>query len=130
MSHTPPHQKADDVLDNLLQDHLNAPAEQLTPSSGFVLSVMDAIQKQAIEPAPIAFPWKRVLPGANAILCALVAFVVYAYAGRHSTPAVRPDFVLPSAFTSGEITLCWIALAVCLSIVTVIASFRLAGRRH
>jgi hypothetical protein len=128
MSHTPPHQKADDALDNLLQSHLNAPAEQLAPSSGFVLSVMDAIQQQATEPAPVAFPWKRVLPGAIAILCALVAFIVYAYAGRHSTPAIRPNLVLSSTFTSSEITLCWIALAVCLSVITVAASFRLAGR--
>ena len=127
MSHTP-HQKADDLLDNLLQDHLNAPAEQLAPSSGFVLSVMDAIQQQATEPAPIAFPWKRVLPGAIAILCALVAFVVYASTGRHNTAATRADFVLPSVLISNEATLCWIALAISLSIITVVASFRLAGR--
>jgi len=130
MSHTPINPMDDTALDSLLQNHLNAPAEELTPSSGFVLSVMDAIHQQATEPAPIAFPWKRVLPGAIAILCALVAFIVYAYAGRHSTPAVRPNLITPSALTSSEITLCWVALAVCLSIVTVAASFRLAGRKH
>ncbi len=115
--------EADAELDLLLQTHLASPEEHLTPSSGFALSVMESIHQQATEPSPIAFPWRRVVPGIAGILCALAAFVHFA--ARATTPRVQ---LPPSSFTSAELILCSILLAACISIVAVAASFRLAGR--
>lgn len=47
-------------------DHLNqilGADEDLTPSSGFVASVMERVREEATAPKPIPFPWKRALPG-------------------------------------------------------------------
>lgn len=37
--------------------------EEIAPSSGFAVSVMEAIQQEAAAPEPISFPWKWALPG-------------------------------------------------------------------
>lgn len=120
-------------LDRLLDDHLAAASDQLTPSSGFVLSVMEAIHAQASEPPPIAFPWRRVLPGTIAILFTLITFVAFALflgPGRSDTAIFDGRMnLLPAAFFSaGKTALYSILLAACLSIATVAASLRLAGR--
>jgi hypothetical protein len=124
-------QPADD-LDLLLQAHLASPAEHLTPSSGFVLSVMDTIQQQVTEPSPIAFPWRRALPGAIAVLCGLVVFLFFAFSraavGPGVTPGVSANPPLHLAVTEGATVLGSVLLASCISIVAVVASFRLAGR--
>ena len=48
----------DDDLDRMLMER-----EEIVPSSGFVASVMEAVQQEAVAPAPIPFPWKWALPG-------------------------------------------------------------------
>jgi hypothetical protein len=122
MNLNPSTSETDAALDRLLQTHLAAPAEQLTASSGFALSIMETIHQQAIEPPPIAFPWRRVLPGAIAILCALVAFVLF---------LTGPRVLHPLAFSSltyREAILSSVLMAACISGIVVAVSFRLAGR--
>lgn len=116
-----------DPMDALLLSEFNS-AEQLRPSSGFVLSVMDAIHEETAVPPPIPFPWKLFVPGTIAVLCALVAFVIWA---MHRTgPAVTGNFSLPN-FVSINSTFSWIALALVLTLIAVLSSFRLAnGRSH
>ena len=121
-----------DSIDRLLEAHLASPAEQLTPSSGFALSVMDAIRPRDTGPPPIPFPWRCVLPGAIAILCALAAFLLFVFA-RHSAgpafaPGPRAHLLASSTFTYNEIVLGSVILAACVSVAAVAASFRLAGR--
>lgn len=41
--------------------------EEIVPSSGFAVSVMEVIQQEAAAPEPILFPWKWALPGL--VLC-------------------------------------------------------------
>lgn len=53
-------------------DRILLEEDALLPSSGFALSVMDAIEEQARQPQAIPFPWKQALPG----LAAFVIFVV------------------------------------------------------
>lgn len=119
-------------VDQLLDDYLAAPTEQLAPSSGFVLSVMEAVHAQAAEPPPLAFPWRRVLPGAVAMLCALAAFAAVVFraarTGASLAPAAQSQPALAIVLTPGEATLCWVLLATCLSLAAAAASFRLAGR--
>ena len=44
-------------------DRILAGEEELIPASGFVASVMERIEEEARVPAPIAFPWRRAVPG-------------------------------------------------------------------
>jgi hypothetical protein len=128
MNPNPATNETDAALDDLLQAHLASPSEQLTPSSGFTLSVMDAIHQQTSAPPPIAFPWLRVLPGAIAIVCALFAFAVFL---RRSASAPAPklsQLLASSTFTYTEAVVSLILLAICLSAIALAASFRLAGR--
>jgi hypothetical protein len=121
----------DDELDHMLRTHMNASTEQLTPSSGFTQSVMDAIREEATAPPPIPFPWKRLFPAAIALLCAIIGLAMFA--GRQ-TPA------LPQALSLGSLNLVistptatnlmWIALAIGLSLVTATLSFKLAAGRR
>jgi hypothetical protein len=133
----------DEALDRLLDEHLAGSSEEIEPSSGFAFSVMEAIHAEAAEPPPIAFPWRRVLPGLSMIVCGLVAILVLALrvgkpgaTGTTAIPNHVPDALsmthlftatIPS-FTVGEMMLGWILLAVCLSVAAVAASFRITGR--
>jgi hypothetical protein len=136
MTHAPKPTPTDDAVERLVDAHLAAASEEIAPSSGFAASVMESIHAQATEPPPIAFPWGSVLPGAIAIVCALLVFVVFAIraakAGLAVAPSssatLQPHLALALSFTPGEVTLGWIVLAACLSIAAIAASFRLTGR--
>jgi len=125
-----------DSLDAMIDQHLAGTTDQLQPSSGFVLSVMDSVQAQAAEPPPIAFPWTRALPGLIAILFSLALLVVLVFrAGVGSSVATLParpggQFLasLSHTLASSEATWSWIGVAVFLSIAAIAASFRLVGR--
>jgi len=52
--------------------------DTILPSSGFAASVMDAIQDQAAQPAPIPFPWKLAIPGIAAMLVGIAALAAAA----------------------------------------------------
>lgn len=118
-----------DPLDTVLLAEFNS-AEQLRPSSGFTLSVMDAIREEAVVPPPIPFPWKRFLPGAIAVPCALVAFVIWA--ARHYSTAAVGNFTLAlHSLVSVDSTISWIAMSFVLTLIAVLSSFRMAnGRSH
>ena len=45
----------------------------IVPSSGFTAAVMNAVRREAATPPPIAFPWKRALPGVVGATFALIA---------------------------------------------------------
>jgi hypothetical protein len=44
-------------------DEILAVERELVPSSGFLSSVMERVREEAAAPPPIAFPWKRFVPG-------------------------------------------------------------------
>ena len=54
--------------------------DEILPSSGFAVSVMDAVRREAAAPPPIPFPWKRALPGlvVGGFVLALVFITVVA----------------------------------------------------
>jgi hypothetical protein len=72
----------DDELDRIL----SSPEPELVPSSGFTQSVMQAVRLESQAPPPIAFPWKRALPGIVALFTALV----FLFLALH-----RPDAAAP-----------------------------------
>ena len=85
----------DALLDRLLDQHLADRSEQLAPSSGFVASVMESIQAEAAAPPPIAFPWRRVLPGALAAVCGLIVLVVLVLRGGGTSAVSGPAAPIP-----------------------------------
>lgn len=69
---------------------LSACDDVILPSSGFADAVMAAVHREASAPAPIAFPWKRAIPGliaAAGALAFLVAMFVALFRFRAGAPA-------------------------------------------
>ena len=107
-------------------DRILAAEEELIPSSGFLGTVMESVCEEARMPAPIAFPWKRAIPGI------LLAAGVFGWGGfeltRQAIPAVRE-----LALTQPHLSLAierpleqagWVTLA----LASWMLSRRLAGR--
>jgi len=135
MTHTPNPDPTDAVIDRMVDAHLTAAGNELTPSSGFAALVMESIQAQATEPPPIAFPWGRVLPGAIAAIFGLMALVVFAIRAAKESIVAAPSNSATLAhveqalsFTHGQAMEVWFLLAACLTVVAIIVSFRLTHR--
>jgi hypothetical protein len=113
-------------------DRILSKEREIVPSSGFVVSVMDAVRREAAAPPPIAFPWKRAMPGLCSAALALAWFVVVGvklFSGESAEPLPAK---LAIAFTLiGEAWRAtgasWIVLALVLSFASVNLSIRLAS---
>lgn len=111
-------------------DHILATEQELIPSSGFLASVMERVQDEARTPAPIAFPWKRAIPGI------LLATGVFGWGAvelvQFAVPAARAlSFTQPqlSASLSRPIEETgWVAFAFVVSLISWLLSRRLAGQ--
>ena len=108
--------------------------EEILPSSGFTVSVMDAVRREALTPAPIPFPWKRALPGMMAAVAVFVSTIFAALnylrtsgGGVDSAPYVAPAkrFIEASLHYGAG----WIVLALILSITSIALSMRVSTRR-
>jgi hypothetical protein len=129
MNHHPQHQPDDQQaeFDRLLEAHLGPSAsaiDHLVPSSGFAHSVMDAVHQQATAPPPIPFPWKRLLPAAIALLCALLAFGFFTSPQTSTSPAFH--FTLSSTAIT---TITLVAMVIGISIATTAIAFKLSTGR-
>jgi hypothetical protein len=115
-------------------DRMFSRQENIIPSSGFVGSVMDAIECAASTPPPIPFPWKHALPGLAAWLIAVVSLIYLALAHfdasstRSALPRAAP---MLAAIIEGlkAVDGAWIAVALLVSAVSVLFSMRMAGAR-
>jgi hypothetical protein len=108
-------------------DRVLSGKEDIVPSSGFAAAVMNAVRSEAAVPPQIPFPWKRALPGLAASALALVSFPIAALmrpGGQAGSSALVTFVELARAAGAG-----WIALALLLSLVSVILSMRLTGSR-
>lgn len=141
----PTNKAHDDALDRILEERFAAPSDEMTPSSGFAASVMQAVREGTEAPQPIGFPWRRALPGLIASLCGLIAFAVVVLrsaissgsAGQTSQSAaqVAASFARHVAtatlvLESNGGTLGWVLLASALSVAAIAASFRIANRSY
>ena len=105
---------------------------ELTPSSGFVGGVMDAVLLENLAPAPIPFPWKRALPGLVASVLAFMAIIVAAWknngnAAVHETPVHQTAWltsVVHAISGANLYGLGWAALAIAITLVCVTVSLR------
>ncbi len=114
--------------------------DEILPSSGFAVSVMDTVRREAAAPPPIPFPWKRAVPGLvvaslAAVLVLAAGVVAIGQLGRTSTSAQFPTFLslpslMPIIFHGGmESAASWTVLALLVTFVSVKLSMRLASGR-
>jgi hypothetical protein len=124
-------------LDQMLAVHF-ASDEELAPSSGFTLSVMEALHAETGAPPPLPFPWRRVVPGLIAVLCVMAAFGIFALRELRgiAAPGTGSQHGLAASlgsmpqmhFTPLEQALCWIGASVCLSVAVAAGSMRLVKK--
>jgi len=111
--------------------------DEILPSSGFTVSVMDAVRREATAPSPIPFPWKRALPGLVVAGLALVLILISVIAaiaqlGKTTTPQLSMSVpsAMPPIFSGGiKSAAIWTMLALLMTFVSVKLSMRLASGR-
>lgn len=122
-----------DELDRILSKQ-----DEIKPSSGFALSVMEAVREDAAVPPPIPFPWKRALPVLLVAALTLIVVVVTGTAAivqfsRGDMPSQVAsslwDLLPAYARGSAGAGLAWTAVALLASFVCVKLSMNLASGR-
>jgi|SRR5580658_2091204 hypothetical protein len=111
-------------------DSLLSRGDEIVPSSGFAVSVMAAVRREAAAPPPIPFPWKRALPGlALGVLGLAFVLVVALVADR----ATAPQFSMSMTSVLSPIlqrdlmhAAVWTVLGLLVALVSVKLSMRLA----
>jgi hypothetical protein len=111
--------------------------EEILPSSGFAVSVMEAVRREAAAPQPIPFPWKRALPGLILAGGALIAVVVgtvigMTYAFRQPSAVNVPFSWIPwatSILPGARPEAAWLAGTLLATLASVAISFRVASGR-
>lgn len=114
-------------------DRILADEDDLIPSSGFLASVMERVHQEAAQPAPLPFPWKRLLSGfvlaVGVIACAGYEFLRQGLSltGFFTTVTRFPMQLPPTAVTFANQAE-WVALALGASLLSWLFARRLAGR--
>jgi hypothetical protein len=123
-------------LDAALSSH----EDVILPSSGFTGSVMTAIRHEGGAPAPIAFPWKRAIPGFFAaagalafLIAMLVAMFRFRAAAAVSETSARPVLDALSLTTIAHHTMYsdgfWIAASIATPLLVLLLMRRLLFAR-
>ncbi len=119
-------------------DRILAGEEELIPSSGFLSSVMERVKEEARVPAPIAFPWRRAVPG-MVLAAGVFGWGGYEMAGQARAAARDFVFTVPHLTTdwpanlttnfSGPIGAAgWVVIALGISLASWMVSRRIAGQ--
>jgi hypothetical protein len=72
---------------------LGAASDSILPSSGFADGVMSAVYREASAPAPLAFPWKRAIPGVAAAVMAALLLIAAVVSFLHSSWSRSPSAI-------------------------------------
>jgi hypothetical protein len=110
-------------------DRILSAEEELVPSSGFLASVMERVEEEAATPAPIPFPWKRIVLGIAILVGLLGAGVVETV--RQGLPDLRAAEWVPHfsfAVTRPVAGVAWAAAALIFSLASWLLSKRMVGR--
>jgi len=119
-------------------DHMLSREDEILPSSGFAVAVMDAVRREAAAPPPIPFPWKRALLGLVVGGLVLVFTLVAGIAAMvqlvttSTIPQVSASLPSPGQLgLHGDLASAasWAALALLLAFLSVKFSMRLAASR-
>jgi hypothetical protein len=128
----------DEDLDRMLLQR-----DEIVPSSGFVASVMEAVQQEAAAPAPIPFPWKWALPGLIVSVGMAMGMIARWFYSEprvghsvHTVATAMPMETLSSSLplfhiaVSTVVALEWSAMALLVSFAAAWLSMRIAGVRE
>jgi hypothetical protein len=122
---SPSNREQETALDRILTGE-----EELLPTSGFLAAVMERVEQEAAAPAPIPFPWLRLLPGLFLAL-GLLAWAAFALLGP-LTEALRGWKMAPPQVTANLLVplqaAAWVTAALAVSLLSWCLSRRLAGR--
>lgn len=116
-----------DAIERILVDE-----ETLTPSAGFLASVMRAVQREAAVSPPLGFPWLRALPGVLAAVAAQGVLIWHGIGGL-SEPASIAVFgaeirqLMALATGTG---IHWILLAAAIPFLSLVLAVSLTGVSH
>ena len=139
------HSETEHARIEMVMDKILAGEEELLPSSGFVGAVMDRVRQEAAMPAPIPFPWMKVIPllllAGGSVLWSVVELVrtglpgldlsALGLTGFNQLKQSWLAFQLPqlSAVQIHSLEQAgWVALALGSSLVSWLFARRLAGR--
>ena len=116
----------DDDIESMLADE-----DVVLPSSGFEVSVMEAVHQESVKPPHLAFPWRRALPGMVALLAAFgVATWSWIGALGNATPNTLLDKQIRELIAVGTRSeVQWAAIAIVATILSVFFSLRLMRGR-
>jgi hypothetical protein len=121
-------------------DRILAGEEVILPSSGFAAAVMETVRREALTPPPIPFPWLRALPGivvtAVALAVVIAELIMQTVKGFSApqalaawpawlAPVLQAPILNPQIVAAGA----WAALALLLSLGTVVLSTHLVSHR-
>jgi apolipoprotein N-acyltransferase len=112
-------------------DTILAHDEELIPTSGFLLSVMERVEDEAAALPPIPFPWKRAVPGFLLAAVVLVwgAVEIVRYIFRDGVPHLAARQIqLSQSLTPAMRDVGWILAALAISATASLLARRLAGR--
>lgn len=123
-------------LDAALASH----DDVILPPSGFTDTVMAAIRNEGGAPAPIAFPWKRAIPGFFAaagalafLIAMLVAMFRFRAAAAVEVESARPTLEALSLNSLAHNTVTsdgvWVAISIAIPLVIVLLMRRLLFAR-
>lgn len=116
-----------DDIERILADD-----DTMTPSAGFLTSVMEAVGREAAAPSPLKFPWVRALPGLLATIAAL-AVAIWHGIGSLTNPASFAVFdqqLRQLAALAAGMGLHWVLFAVAITILSVMLPLRLTRVRN
>ncbi len=120
----------DNGINSAELDRILASEQPLVPSSGFLASVMEKVGEGAAAPAPIPFPWKRIVPGVALVIgigCySGVSLIRHGIQGLGAATIPQPR--IPAAAIHPVEQAGWVALALGISLFSWLLSRRLAGR--
>jgi hypothetical protein len=115
-------------------DRILAGEEELIPASGFVASVMERIEEEARVPAPMAFPWRRAVPG-MVLAAGVFGWGGYEIAGQARAAARAMVFTAPhwpANLTANQVgpfgTAGWVVIALGISLASWMVSRRISGQ--
>jgi hypothetical protein len=109
-------------------DRILAGDEDVLPSSGFEISVMEAVVKEATAPPPLEFPWLRALPGFIALLVVL-AVAIWIGIGTLNDPSAGADLEEGLRALYGKRPeIGWAVLTAVMTIVSAVLPLRLIRR--
>ena len=111
-------------------DRILAGEEELIPASGFAASVMERIEEEARVPAPIAFPWRRAVPG-MVLAVGVFGWGGYEIAGQARAAASLLVFTAPhwpANLTQSFGAAGWVLIALGISLASWMVSRRISGQ--